>query len=274
MHDKAGRLVASTQRTAGLDVRPFTYGHFAGDAGGEVVYPSDRRVVTCPDALQRVAWVSGSKTYEQCMAGASVAASEAYASNAEYWPHGGLKQLALGNGLFEYTTYNVHLQPERLRLGTSANVTTDCGATTDLWCVQLGYGDTVNNGNLRTQDIWAKKSSGTQLQLGQSYNYDLRNRLTTFQESVTAGGSSGGNWNETNGYDRWSNRWATGTYEGTRTPSSSADIDAATNRVTQTASVAVNYNAAGNLTSQTGWGSFTYDAENRLAASGTARAAG
>lgn len=271
-HDMAGRLVASTQRTAGLDDRPFSYRHFAGDAGGEVVYPSERRVVTCPDALQRVAWVSGSKTYEQCRDGASVAASEAYASGLQYWPHGGLKQMTLGNGLVENASFNLHLQPERLRLGTTAQPTTNCGASGDTWCVELGYGSTatVNNGNLRTQSIWSKKSSGTQLQLGQSYDYDLRNRLTTFSESVTAGGAGGGNWTETNGYDRWSNRWATGTYVGTRTPSSSAQIDAATNRVTQTASGAVTYNAAGNLTEHTGWGTFTYDAENRLVASGTA----
>jgi hypothetical protein len=108
-----------------------------------------------------------------------------------------------------------------------------CGASGDEWCIELGY--------------WG---GGGYLQLQQSYGYDGLNRLTTFGETVTAGGSSsGGSWGHTNWYERWRNRWATGTLpQGMVTPSWAWAIDAGTNRVvTGFNNAAIWYTASGEM---------------------------
>jgi len=99
-----------------------------------------------------------------------------------------LSVMRLGNSRWEHTNYNSRLQPEQIGLGTSS---------TDSSTLRLDYtyGTTNNNGNVQTQRIVAGS-----LDVTQNYTYDELNRLATANES------SGANWQQNYGYDRWGNR--------------------------------------------------------------------
>ena len=98
---------------------------------------------------------------------------------------------------------------------------------------QRGVFATENNGNIREQRIWALKADNGYLNLRQTYDFDGLNRLTVMGESVLGGGSGGGSWTETNGYDRWGNRWAVNSGpQSYLTPMESGWIESSTNRVT------------------------------------------
>ncbi len=91
-----------------------------------------------------------------------------------YAPHGGMKALKLGNGLYESQGYNARLQPTAIRLGTAA------GGTQKL-SLGLSYGTTSNNGNLLSQTITRPGFMVTQ-----NYRYDGANRLGLAAEGGTA----------------------------------------------------------------------------------------
>jgi RHS repeat-associated protein len=200
-----------------------------------------------------------------------------------------MASLVLGNGLFEQTEYNERLQPVTMRLhnGTALPASgTACGSAAsgvEEWCIALSYGaaSSSNVGNIAEQTILAKKSGGTpgHLKLVQQYGYDYAHRLTTTAESVVSGGdaaSPAGNWSMVNSYDRFGNRWATGSGISLdpMTPSSAADLDGATNRVKSSAGAG--YDSAGYMTTHTllPAGGLGYDAEGRLATYGTGVAYG
>lgn len=151
------------------------------------------------------------------------------------------------------------------------------------WCIALSYGAAAssNVGNIAEQTILAKKSGSTpgHLKLVQQYGYDYAHRLTTTAESVVSGGeaaSPAGNWSMVNSYDRFGNRWATGSGISLdpMTPSSAADLDGATNQVKSSAGAG--YDSAGYMTTHTllPAGGLGYDAEGRLATYGTGVAYG
>jgi RHS repeat-associated protein len=189
--------------------------------------------------------VGGSKTGET---------AKTYASSVEYTPHGGLKQLKLGNGLWEQWGFNARLQPSSIKLGSTLGSNGILG-------LQLEYGvasgDTCssiqNNGNLCKQTISGSSFSGTQM-----YGYDTRNRLTSATETAA--------WSETYGYDRFGNRWvsARSGLPGLTlmTPTAEAWYKAEKNRIDVAVRTDWAYDLAGNVTAVANQ-SLQYDAEGR-----------
>lgn len=279
-HDIAGRTTRVIQITEGSPAtagsRAVSYQYWASDRISETTLPSSRRVVECIDARLRVSWASATKTLNDCSGNAAVSASEAYLSAAEYAAHGVPLRWQLGNGLYEVSQYNAFLQLERKRIGANSSLTQGCGsAPDDQLCLEWSYGASTNNGNVTSSRQWARKTAGGYLNLQASFGYDGRNRLTTFNESVVSGGSSGGSWGQTNSYDRYGNRWAnpSGITQSDWTPTQQSNVDAAKNQITTAkagASTApVTHDAAGYMTAHPQIvGSLSYDAEGRLVSGG------
>ena len=147
-------------------------------------YPSDRVVDYVYDGAGRIA---GAKT------GADGWYAGGRGDNAVgYEPHGGVKQLLLGNGLWEQRRYNARLQPTQIGLGTTqaAGSLTATGMTPSagLLLLDYSYGAGSNNGNVLSQRIRV----GATFNQNQAYSYDALNRLKTAAES-----GSGAAWSQT-----------------------------------------------------------------------------
>ena len=254
-YDALGRVGESTQTTGGAG---YTL-RYAYDRAGNLTsqtYPSGRVATYLYDGAGRI---SGARTGDDdWYAGGTGANAAAYA------PHGGLRQLFLGNGLWEQRRYNARLQPTQIGLGTekvaagTALTTTRAG----LLLLDYSYGSTSNNGNLLSQRIRV----GTSLNRNQAYTYDSLNRLLTAAES-----GSGTPWSQTYAYDRYGNRRVTaGASHGSNqalTPQAAVDIATSTNRLAGTKGVnTVGYDPAGNLTADWAANTFAYDGDNRLVA--------
>ena len=256
-YDALGRVLESTQTTEG---QAYTMA-YAYDRAGNLIrqrYPSDRVVDYVYDGAGRIA---GAKTgIDGWYAGGT-------GTNAvDYEPHGGVKQLLLGNALWEQRRYNARLQPTQIGLGTTQATggltATGTRPTASLLLLDYSYGAGSNNGNVLSQRIRV----GTSLNQNQAYTYDALNRLKTAAES-----GSGAAWSQTYAYDRYGNRRVTaGASHGsnqTLTPQSTADIAAGTNRLAGTKGVnTVAYDAAGNLKADWAANAFKYDGDNRLVA--------
>ena len=230
-YDQMGRVVRQYQRTDSVNyLVEATY--FANSALQNQTYPAvpgagDRRVVSYTnDSAGRLSSLSSSAT--SYAAAASV-------SSLGYAAHNALKTETYGNGLVHAIDYNNRLQATQIKLGTSGNPTS---------IVSLGYtyGTTNNNGNLLTHTY-----SGGGLSYTQNFGYDSLNRLTTSNENGTT-------WSQTNGYDRYGNRWINlgGGIQ-------SLYFNTSNNRIS-----GWSYDTAGNLLSD-GSHSYTYDAENKIA---------
>ena len=256
-YDGLGRVLESTQTTGG---QAYTMA-YAYDRAGNLTsqrYPSERVVDYVYDGAGRIA---GAKT------GADGWYAGGTGSNAvDYEPHGGVKQLLLGNGLWEQRRYNVRLQPTQIGLGTATATgsltATGPTPTAGLLLLDYSYGAGSNNGNVLSQRIRV----GDSLNQNQAYTYDALNRLKTAAES-----GSGAAWSQTYAYDRYGNRRVTaGASHGSNqalTPQSTADIAAGTNRLAGTKGVnTVAYDAAGNLKADWAANAFKYDGDNRLVA--------
>ncbi len=256
-YDALGRVLESTQTTGGT---PYTMA-YAYDRAGNLTsqrYPSDRVVDYVYDGAGRIA---GAKT------GADGWYAGGTGSNAVgYEPHGGVKQLLLGNGLWEQRRYNVRLQPTQIGLGTTkatgSLTATGPRPTASLLLLDYSYGAGSNNGNVLSQRIRV----GASLNQNQAYTYDALNRLKTAAESGSAAA-----WSQTYAYDRYGNRRVTaGASHGSNqalTPQSTADIATGTNRLAGTKGVnTVAYDAAGNLSADWAANRFKYDGDNRLVA--------
>lgn len=234
-YDPLGRVVRQIQQTDGVNYLAEAAYNRAGIVTSET-YPAvpgaaDRRTVTYSyDGAGRLSSLSGPAT---------TYAAAVSASAVGYAAHGGLKTQTLGNGLVHSVLYNNRLQPTQIRLGTAASPSSVLGLT-------YGYGTTANNGN-----VLSVSYAGGGLSHTQSFTYDALNRLATSQE--TAGGATA--WAQTNGYDRYGNRWLS-----LGGGAQSLSFGAATNRV-----VGWGYDAAGNLTSDAS-ANYSHDAENRLRA--------
>jgi RHS repeat-associated protein len=223
-YDRLGRVQRSSQVTAGQQYL-MSYGYdLAGNLTSQS-YPSGRIATTTYDTTGRISGVTG------------------YVSSITYAPHGAVKTMLLGNGLWEHAIYNERLQPTRIGLGISSTSTSVLG-------LDYNYGTTANNGNVLVQAITAPGLSVTQI-----YTYDSLNRLKTAAESA---------WSQAYEYDQWGNRsLIAGAYspsDPALTPRSQSQINAANNRITGESWV---YDSAGNLLTDGAGNTFTYDAENR-----------
>ena len=252
-YDALGRVLASTQTTGNRDYT-MRYGYDRAGNLASQTYPSGKAVAYVYDGAGR-------------MAGAKTGADDWYAggtgTNAvSYEPHGGLRELLLGNGLWEQRRYNARLQSTQIGLGTTKTTGDLTPEGSGLLLLDYSYGTTANNGNVLSQRIRV----GATFNQNQAYTYDALNRLTTAAES-----GSGTAWSQTYAYDRYGNRRVTaGASHGSNqalTPQSTADIAAGTNRLAGTKGVnTVAYDAAGNLTTDWAANRFKYDGDNRLVA--------
>ena len=245
-YDALGRVLESTQTTGG---QPYTMA-YAYDRAGNLIrqrYPSERVVDYVYDGAGRIA---GAKTgIDDWYAGGT-------GDNAVgYEPHGGVKQLLLGNGLWEQRRYNARLQPTQIGLGTTTAtggtlVATGTTPSAGLLLLDYSYGTISNNGNVLSQQIRV----GDSLDLMQAYTYDELNRLKTSRET-----GNGTTWSQTYTYDLYGNRAVTagrnyGSHEALTA------FNASNNRLLGGAA----YDGAGNLTLDWGGRRVKYDGDNRM----------
>ena len=234
-YDALGRITASTQSTDGQSYQ-MSYGYNLAGAMISETYPSGRVVSTVYNNSGRVSQVSGQKAGE---------AVKTYASSFNYTAHGAVKELKLGNNLWEHTSFNTRLQPTEIALGTS---------TTDSSKLHLAYayGTTANNGNVLSQTITI--SGGPTL--SQTYSYDSLNRLDTATES----NASVQTWKQRFSYDRFGNRTFNQAETSQNVLGANHTISTTNNRINATG---YSYDNAGNLLNDPNH-SYSYDAENRM----------
>lgn len=231
-YDQMGRVVRQYQRTGSVNYL-VEASYFANSSIQTETYPAvpgagDRRVVQYTnDAAGRLSALSSAATSY---------APAASVSTIGYAPNNALQTETYGNGLIHAVDYNNRLQPTSIKLGTSGN-------PVSVVSLGFGYGTTTNNGNLLSQTY-----AGGGLSYTQNFNYDSLNRLTTASEN------SGSSWSQTNGYDRYGNRWI-----DLGGGNQSLYFSTSTNRIS-----GYSYDSAGNLLSD-GVHSYTYDAENKIA---------
>lgn len=231
-YDQMGRMVTQYQRTDAVNYL-VEASYYADSALHTQTYPAvpgagDRRVVTYTnDSAGRLASLSSSAT---------TYAAAASVSSIGYASHNALNTETYGNSLIHAIDYNNRLQPTQIKLGVSGNPTS---------VVSLGYsyGTTNNNGN-----VLAHTYNGGGLSYTQSFAYDSLNRLTTSNEN------SGSSWSQTNGYDRYGNRWI-----DLGGGNQSLYFNTSNNRIN-----GASYDSAGNLLND-GSHAYTYNAENKIA---------
>jgi RHS repeat-associated protein len=230
-YDQMGRVVTRYQRTDSVNyLSEATY--YANSSLQTQTYPAvpgagDRRVVSYTnDVAGRLSSLSSAAT---------TYAPAASVSSVGYAAHNALSSETYGNGLIHAVSYNNRLQPTQINLGTS-------GSPTSVISLGYTYGTTNNNGSVQTHTY-----SGGGLIYTQNYGYDSLNRLTTANENGT-------NWSQTNGYDRYGNRWI-----DLGGGNQSLFFNTASNRISGSS-----YDGAGNLLND-GVHSYAYDAENKIA---------
>jgi RHS repeat-associated protein len=230
-YDPMGRVLTQYQRTDSINyLMEATY--YANSALHTHTYPAvpgaaDRRLVTYTnDAAGRLGSLDSAATSY---------APAASVSSIGYAAHNAVNSETYGNGLIHAIDYNTRLQATQIKLGTSGNPTS---------VISLGYsyGSTNNNGNVLTHTY-----NGGGLSYTQSFGYDSLNRLST-------SGESGSSWSQTNGFDRYGNRWIQ-----LGGGSQSLYFNTSNNRIS-----GGSYDAAGNLLND-GAHAYTYDAENKIA---------
>jgi RHS repeat-associated protein len=180
-YDPLGRVVASSQATAG---NTYTFGNYSYNLAGALTsetYPSGRVVKTCYDGLNRVSQVGGASCGN---------APGAYATTFQYAPHGAPTQYAMGNGVLHEPSYNNRLQ-------MSGFIDLDSKTGTQLLNAALNWGGSNNNGNLRSAAF-----VGGGLTFNQTFAYDGVNRLLTASDS--------GGWSRSFGYDAYGNMTPSG----------------------------------------------------------------
>lgn len=235
--DALGRTTASQQIT---DSQTYTLGYTYNVAGSLIseVYPSGRTISTAYDGAGRVASVSGQKSGE---------AQKTYASAISYTPHGATAALNLGNGLSEQTVFNSRLQPQMIKLKTSANQSVEE--------MHYYYGGAENNGNVLHHATVVEGLARQQV-----FEYDQLNRLKKASEVNQASGVQ--HWQQSFTYDRYGNR---NFNVGQTTPAmlgSNLTVDQNSNRYAA-GQGSILYDEAGNLTRDFQGHTFSYDAEGK-----------
>jgi RHS repeat-associated protein len=247
--DAMGRVKQSQQTTADQNY-PMSYTYNIAGAMTSETYPSGRVVTTGYDNAGRLSQISGTKTGES---------NKTYASQFSYTAYGAIKEMKLGNNLWEHTIFNSRLQPILIGLGTSQS--TVAAADYNRFRVDYYYGTTDNNGNVQQQTISVPDTSGNYVaQVTQYYSYDSLNRLKSAEEKTTS--TQAQSWKQTFIYDRYGNRSFDTTNTSSGMASSLLVADPATNRLT-VGQGSVHYDSAGNLDTDFNGHTFSYDAENK-----------
>lgn len=165
-------------------------------------------------------------------------------------------------GVYNKLTYDIRGELSQVRVGTTPN---DGGYNRGALIFHhsnmvWGGSDSVNNGNLKKEDIYIPDSDLNQnpTLLTQYFGYDALNRLASVSETnnVSAGTDS-----QNFSYDRYGNRQISSATGGVN--NASLSFDASTNRLTSINSITQTFDSSGNMTgnSAVAW---SYDAENHL----------
>jgi RHS repeat-associated protein len=243
-YNAMGRVTASLQVT---DNQPYvmSYGYNLAGMLTSETYPSGRVVRTSYDSAGRISQLSGQKSGE---------ADKTYASSFAYTAHGAVKEVKLGNNLWEHTLFNSRLQPYEIGLGT---------ASTNSSVLQLAYtyntaNTNDNNGNVQTQTV-----TTPDLTLKQTYTYDSLNRLKNAIETNTS--TQAQSWKQTFIYDRYGNRTFDAATGQTTFPNPL--VNPSINENNNQINVAgYHYDSAGNLDTAPGY-TYIYDAESHMVSS-------
>ena len=234
-YDVLGRVTASRQIINGNPATyNFNYTWWLNDAIRSITNPSNRMINYDVDAAGRTSRV---------WAAAKVYADMTVASTP-YTPDGRLAQMKLGNNLWETREYQTPGLTTLFKLGTAAGLN-------NKFQLEYNFSGTNNNGNLQSHVIRQPGKTWTQ-----TYAYDNVNRLSSAIES--------GGWWQTYGYDRFGNRWVSGSgnmqFADPHEATGPANINGSTNQLFVNGSW---YDAAGN---QRYFAPYTldYDAENRI----------
>ena len=251
--DPLGNVLASNQVTAS-NTYTFAYTYNLTGALATLTYPHGGVLTTTYDTANRPNSATGSLPPH----------TTTYASQALYWPHGGIYYYQRGNGLVHAEGYNNRLQLsemyEALNTGVNNTLLVDCLN----WGVQPNYGSalfadcpvttsTQDNGTLRSSIYKVGGPGMSQFQnFNQTYTHDNLNRLTAMNDN---------GWSRSFNYDQYGNMWVptsqnTGGPISGGTPQSNI-FNASTNRRSDLA-----YDNAGNQKVVNG-AQATYDAENR-----------
>jgi RHS repeat-associated protein len=246
-YDGKGRLVRTLQNLDALPAQDIRYAYAAAGRLEQQVYPSGRVIRNCFDETGPVSAVR-----EHQPAGATPIV-RTYASGFQYRPSG---QIATGlvGAVTESRTYNVDERLESLYLSVGSN---PVWAMTNHYCgdSELTLNCANSNGNIYRQVAQQPTPTGTQT-FDWRYSYDRLNRIANAREL-----NSGGNaWEQVYGYDRFGNRWVTGTKaDANWTPGGASWYHASNNQI-----VGYGYDGAGNLISLgAGSHAFQWDAEGR-----------
>jgi RHS repeat-associated protein len=181
-YDALGRVVSSSQTTAGNTYTFSNYSYNLADALTSEMYPSGRVVRTCYDGANRVSQVGGAS----CSS-----ATGSNASNFLYAAHGAPTQYAMGNTVWHQPSYN-----SRLQMSGFADVNTTTGG--QLLNATLNWGAVNNNGNLQSATF-----AGGGFTFNQTFGYDGVNRLQT-------AGEGAGGWSRSFSYDPYGNMTPSG----------------------------------------------------------------
>ena len=249
-YDKAGRLIASEQYT---DEMSYPTNHKYNLAGFlvEQIYPSGRVVRNFRDGDGSLAGIASRSTNSQF---------RSYGANIEYSASGVVKQLQLGNGLWESTELNGRNQVIEQRLGTTA-------VDGNRWKLNYHYGEldpngyvdsTKNTGDLAMQTITV---TGMPHPFVQRFKYDSLHRITEGRE--TSNGAQ--TWMQSFGYDRYGNRTGLSQNVGGQQLQISSltlpQVDPNTNRFLP--GQGYEYDAAGNMTGDPDGRDFIFTADNK-----------
>jgi RHS repeat-associated protein len=254
-HDGFGRILASTQTTAGTSYPAFQYQYSLLDDLTKITYPSGRVVQYSLDTAGRVSGVTGTIT----------GVSTPYVSGLTYNAASAPLTIPFNNGITETHAWNDRLQHTSVSAGTSASPASLLGLNFYPCSGGLTQCPTGNNGVIWRQNI----SVGGSFQASQEYRYDQVNRLYAAGEQKTTGftpscSDTSAVWSQQFNYDAAGNR--TVSCRGGNAvspPGEVSSISAASNRILDTGWT---YDAAGNITASPYAPTITYDAANRQVA--------
>jgi RHS repeat-associated protein len=164
--------------------------------------------------------------------------------NDPFYADGRIRQLKLGNGLYETHDYRTPGTPTVYKLGTAVG-------NDSLTGIEYDFHPATNNGN-----VWKQRIIRPQFSVGQEYGYDALNRISSMYESADV--------NRTYGYDRYGNRYvATSSSQIpppiAPEPTLPGHYNAANNRLVMSGT---GFDAAGNQTTLAPY-TLEYDAEGR-----------
>ncbi|MBZ5608453.1 MAG: hypothetical protein LAP38_09355, partial [Acidobacteriia bacterium] len=211
---------------------PYTFHYTYNLAGGleKFTFPSGRKVTSCYDAASRLNKVRNGESDSP----------PPYASVTQFWPHGAVQTMTLGNNVVENSSYNNRLQPTSMSAGNLLSLAYDYGTAPNL-----------NNGSVLSQTItWNGLSPITQY-----YQYDAVNRVKLASENPTNASNlvcpdAGSSWCQQFSNDAFGNRLiAQRSNVGSAPPLEPTAYDSNTNRITQMFGGSdIRYDFAGNLT--------------------------